>query len=68
MHTPKTDWCKMVKDYSNNLMFKQMVKIANDSAPGIIHECPYTVIIIFNALTVNTLTEELPKCLLIFRK
>ena len=43
MHTPRIDICKIVKEGETNLMVKQLLQIVKDSAPGVVHECPYTV-------------------------
>lgn len=43
MHTPKYNWCLMSKDDKNNLMIKQLHQLAEDSAPGLLHDCPYLV-------------------------
>ena len=47
MHTPRFDLCKIVKEGETNLMIKQLLAIMSDSAPGLIHECPYTVVCLF---------------------
>lgn len=43
MHTPRIDLCKITDEPTDNIMIKQLLSVVNDSAPGIIHKCPYTV-------------------------
>lgn len=43
MHTPRFEWCGIMKMGNDNIMIGQLLSIVKDSAPHILHECPYTV-------------------------
>lgn len=47
MHTPWIDWCQMMANYNDKELIttplNQMLRLISDSAPSVIHECPYTV-------------------------
>lgn len=43
MHSPRFEWCRIAKLGNDNKLIAQMLTIIRDSAPQIIHECPYTV-------------------------
>lgn len=48
MHTPRIDLCSILnKDKIENLMVSYLVKVVDDSCPGIVHPCPYTVKLFF---------------------
>ena len=43
MHTPRFNLCKNVQEGKSNLIVKHLIEIIKDTAPGFVHECPYTV-------------------------
>lgn len=48
MHTPRIDWCRMMKEHLNKAkigsMMSQIIEMLRDSMPTAVHECPYNVI------------------------
>lgn len=47
IHTPtRADFCQFSQVAKTNLMIQQIAKIIDDIAPGLLHDCPYTVSII----------------------
>lgn len=43
MHSPVIDVCGMIEKYKSNILVQQLIQIANDNNPGLVHACPYTV-------------------------
>ena len=46
---PKTEACELLKDYKNNPFMNVIISNLKKSYPGVLHECPYNVII-FNLI------------------
>lgn len=43
MKLPRVELCSLFSSTTSNILFKQLMSVAHDSAPGLIHECPYAV-------------------------
>lgn len=43
MHSPRHEWCGLYKYGNSNPLIAQMIKVVEENAPQIVHECPYTV-------------------------
>lgn len=40
---PPFDYCKTIKKTISNPMLKLMLNVFNETQPGLVHECPYSV-------------------------
>lgn len=43
MHTPMVEICNLLKFATSNKLVEQLMVLANDNVPGLVHPCPYTV-------------------------
>lgn len=43
IHTPRVDWCQIMREGTSNIVFKAFFNLIKDNAPSVIHPCPYTV-------------------------
>lgn len=39
----RIDWCETMRNHTDNKILLQLLNLLKDSAPGLLHECPYTV-------------------------
>lgn len=46
LHLNLVDWCQITNKAVNTVLIKFILDVAIDSAPDVIHECPYRVIFI----------------------
>lgn len=43
MHMPRINVCRVTLDYQSNIMLATLLKMTLESAPTLIHPCPYKV-------------------------
>lgn len=43
MKSPMIDICGIMRNYKDNIFMKHFIRVTDSYAPGLIHECPYTV-------------------------
>lgn len=48
LYMRRIDWCQAMMVKPENKMLLQTVQLINDSAPSFVHECPYTVKLLFD--------------------
>ena len=41
---PRIEWCSYIREHSNNILMNKILDWTKDSLPGLIHKCPYQVI------------------------
>lgn len=44
MDPPVLEWCSFMSGNSNNVLLNMIIDMIKDSVPGLIHSCPYQVI------------------------
>lgn len=44
MTTKKLDWCTLMKTRKQNKLVEEALVLLEDSATGLLHECPYQVV------------------------
>lgn len=43
LHSPKFNWCHVMKSKTSNILLTQMIEVFHENFPEFIHECPYSV-------------------------
>lgn len=69
MHTPRLDWCNLMKVETTNKIVETVMQLARKFVPSALHKCPYTVlninllwIFIFSLLSSQTSGNYSEKC------
>ena len=44
LEPPMLEWCSFISGNSNNILMNKILDMIRDSVPGLIHKCPYQVI------------------------
>ncbi|KAG5669331.1 hypothetical protein PVAND_017219 [Polypedilum vanderplanki] len=48
LFVPKLEFCSVLKSSINNILVKQIIDVFNQTRPGLVHECPYISVEVYN--------------------
>lgn len=43
LNTGRLNWCELMKNWKDNLILAELLTFIDASAPGNLHQCPYSV-------------------------